>query len=447
MRFPGLVVSLSVGLWACAPNQKPPAQVMALVPTIKGSFAPQQSELTTVSDVTALKGTVLQVKGGARVRIDPSDPALVQAMTDDQIKTALLKDQGGDVHVNYVDKSGVLWPADFHSWMMVTTYLNFERANAYYTSILDPNRVPDLLGTTVDYWASFTDLGSGVDKPAQDNALYFSPVKSFLILPFDDQAHPGCDKSAMGCSDFDLIPLPMNPGVIGHEYGHLVFSHRVFANAAVPAPLAQWSLEAFNLLKSIDEGFADFHGYGVTCLTQAGCRYFLPWSIDPTNEVITQRDFTDPSDSKCMTAPLRNALQQLDNSQFLGGSNQYQVGTLFTVSMYQASEKLGKRDLMQKALVAAYDDDSASNQGLKQFINENLNTPSAFTPEAVVNIIAGHITDPDLQKTFCGEAANRLQLVCDGQGTPATQSPCASLPNCDQHPWIAGNTCPILPPQ
>jgi hypothetical protein len=444
MRFPGLVVSLLVCA-ACAPNPKAPANVMALVPTVKGDFSPFETQLTTVSDVVALKGSVLQMKGGARVRIDPSDPALVAAMSDDQIKTALLKDQGSDVHVNYVDKSGVLWPADFHSWMMVTTYLNFERANAYYTAIFDGKPTDDLLNTTVDYWASFTDVGSGADKPAQDNALYFSPVKSFLILPFDDQSGPGCDKSSAGCSAFDLIPLPMNPGVIGHEYGHWVFSHRVYSNAAVPAPLSSWTLEPFNLLKSIDEGFADYHGFGVTCLTSAGCRYFLPWSIDSTSDVIAQRDFTDPSDSKCMTPTLRTALTQLDANQFLAQSLQYQTGTLFTVSMYQAGEKLGKRDLMQKALVASYDDDSASTPGLKQLIDQNLNTPANFIPETVVDTIAAHITDPALLKEFCGEAANRLQLVCDGSNTPASGAPCGFLPHCGNQ-WVAGTACPVIPP-
>ncbi len=85
-----------------------------------------------------------------------------------------------------------------------------------------------------------------------------------------------------------------------------------------------------------------------------------------------------------MTVNLRTALTMLDGGQFLAGGNQYLLGTLFTVAMYQASEPLGKRDLMQKALVASYDDDSASNPGLKQLIESNLNTSANFTPEAVV---------------------------------------------------------------
>ncbi len=441
---PSILAALALLGVACAPNPAAPVNVMALIPTVKGNFSPFQTELTTIKSITNLQGTVATVKGGARVRIDPNDPLLKAAVTDDQIYAALMKDPGGDVHVNLVDKSGVLWPADFHSWMMVSTYLNFERSYSYFNTIFDGKPTTDLLGATVDYWASYTDLGTGVDQPVQNNALYFSPVKSFLVLPFDDKSGPGCDKLTGGCSMFDLTPLSMNPGVIGHEYGHWVFSHRVFDNAAVPAPLISWTLEPFNLLKSIDEGFSDFHGHGVTCLTQASCRFFLPWSIDPTSDVVHQRDYTDSSDAKCMTATLRTALTSLDNDQFLAGGNQYLVGTLFTVSMYQASERLGKRDLMQKALVAAYGDDSASNPGLKQIIEANLNTSANFTPEAVVDVIAGHITDPELLKAFCGEAANRLQLVCDGNNTPATSFPCGFLPHCGATP-TPGTTCPTLP--
>ncbi len=297
MRLP-LLFALAV-VAGCAPSPPAPVKVMALIPNVKGTFSPFQTELTTVSSITNLQGTVATLRGNARVRIDPNDPLLMEATTDDQLKAALLKDPGGDVHVNLVDKSGVLWPADFHSWLMVTTYLNFERAYTYYNTIFDGKPTDDLLGATVDYWASYTDLNAGPDA-VQNNALYFSPVKSFLILPFSSDAGPGCAKGTdtTACSPFAKIPLSMNPGVIGHEYGHWVFSHRVFGNAAVPTPLTQWSLEPFNLLKSIDEGFADFHGHGVTCLTQAGCRFFLPWSIDETKtDVVHQRDYTDASDT------------------------------------------------------------------------------------------------------------------------------------------------------
>ena len=41
-------------------------------------------------------------------------------MTDDQRYEVLVKDKGVDVRGHYIDRGGVLWPADFHTWQMVT---------------------------------------------------------------------------------------------------------------------------------------------------------------------------------------------------------------------------------------------------------------------------------------------------------------------------------------
>ena len=75
--------------------------------------------------------------------------------------------------------------------------------------------------------------------PLTDNTLYLSFIKSFVVAPFKTE---------------QLIPLSMNIGVIGHETAHRVFNFKALSDEGIHPALGAWSLDAFNLLKSLDEG-------------------------------------------------------------------------------------------------------------------------------------------------------------------------------------------------
>ena len=64
LRSLGLLALL---LAACGPNPKAPVKVMALIPDEAGAFQTTQVELTTVSNVTTLKGDVVNFIGSTRV--------------------------------------------------------------------------------------------------------------------------------------------------------------------------------------------------------------------------------------------------------------------------------------------------------------------------------------------------------------------------------------------
>jgi hypothetical protein len=352
-----------------------------------------------VTSITALTGTLVTLVGGAVVTIDPNDPAQAMAVTDDQIEQTLQPNRGGAVHANFIDKGGVLWPADFHSWAMVTTFFNFEQTYLYYQKAYAGAPTDTLKGTRVLYWADFKDLTTGTDAAITDNAFWFQPIKAFVLVPFEK---------------LQEIPFALNIGVIGHEFGHKVFNQKVFADVAVPPALSgpnQWRLRPYNLLKSMDEGFADFHGYGVTVNAPGpGPRpNFLAASI-ADKPAVAARDMSD--DTHCMTEELRSAFENFDQNQFQGGGLQYKVGTLISTALYQAGNKTGKIEIIQNALIAAYDDESQT-AGFKQTINLRLTEPTKFTPEKMTDIIAQHIGDPDLRRQVCNQLIDRLQLMCD----------------------------------
>jgi hypothetical protein len=422
MRLP--VACLVVFAISCAPNPQAPVSVMALLYGSNSKLGPKQTTLDTVKSVVKMQGSVVTLLGGGGITIDPNDMQQqnLLTLTDQQLIDALYTTRGGDVHANLIDKSGVLWPADFHSWSMVTTYWNFEQAFAYFNQIYDGEKTDHLAAASVLYWGNYTNLAiSDPDlQTLTDNIIYYSPVRVFVVAPFQR---------------LDKVPVSMNLGIVGHEFAHRVFNQKAYGDHAVPPQLG-WEGAPLNILEAVDEGLADFHGYGVTCVAKdgPGCSTrFLAASFDDTT-LVDKRDFSRGAQN-CMTESLRTAINNLDSDTFAVQSKQYDLGTLFAASLYQAANKGGKLELMQKALIRAYDDDSSQTPGLKQFLDANLATSEKLTLEAVSDIIISHVTDPDLKRLVCNELWDRLDLQ-------PTQIP---LPHCPPTS-MRGTTCTPLPP-
>lgn len=414
-------------LAGCEPNLALPVKVMAIVPSRSNNYETRQVELTTPTSAVHLTGPVISFVGGTQIELNPRDPQLRTYTSEEQLRDLLVKNKGGPVRANFVDKSGVQWPADFHTWQMVTTFYNFEQAFLYFQKIYDGKLTAEIKDVQVLYWGSFVHLGVS-DKELRDNAIFYPPVKAFMVVPFEE---------------LQKIPFSMNLGVIGHEFSHLVFNKKVYGGASIPAALDSWTLAPFNLLKGMDEGLADFHGYGVTCGTVAngpGCLpNFLSVSFDATRpndqKLLAERDMTNID--VCMTTELRNAFNNFTTSEFLRAGLEYRIGTLIAASLYQASVPFGKEEQMQKALIEALDQSSASRPtGFRQLISLNLQTPQAFTPELMANTIAAHISDLPLRKEVCKQLSDRLQLAC-------SSFPCAAMPACDTA--TRGTRCPIIP--
>lgn len=416
-----LLVAL-LALAACGPNPAPPVRVMAIVPGPNAAYETREVSLETLTNATTLTGSIGKLYGGSRIVIDPTDPLLQsKSLTDDVLEKVLLKDLGGDVKAHYIDRGGVLWPADFHTWNMVSTYWNFEQSFKYFQRMYDGKPTDKLAGARVLYWAEYNDYTQNPTQPAVlDNAIYFSPTRAFVLVPFES---------------LQKVPLAMNLGVIGHEYAHRVFNQKAYGEASVPGPLNAWQLGPFNILKALDEGLADFHGYGVTCVSGGpGCQPgFLAVSVDETTAAA--RNVADPK--KCMTASLRNSIVNDNQGTFLGKGGHYELGSIIATALYLAANKTGKVEVLGKALITAYDDPSPATEGFRQFLDRNLSTPSNFTLEAMSNIILSHITDLDLKKQTCSELWEHLQLNC-------TALPCAELPACPLGAAKGTTNCPSL---
>jgi hypothetical protein len=413
LRPSGLALGLTAGLlWACGPNPHP-AKVMALVPNAQGTLAPAEVTLETITDLPTLEGKVTHFVGGATVVIDPDDPAQTSAIatcsgpqpdaaTKKACFEAFAQSTGGSVRLSLVENEGRLWPADFHSWNLATAAYNFERSFRYYQSVFMGAEPTELEGLRILYWG---DLRVASPAWMVDNELFFAIIQSFELAP---------------AKDVQGIPLAMSAAITGHEMGHRVFNHQVLKDYGAHPVYSAWDYGPLNLLKSLDEGFADFHGYGVSCGEPSGCQpAFLTRYFD--DATAAARDLSNPQ--RCATTLMLANLSSASLGQWIA-TDMYRYGTVWASALYQgaAHGKAGNAyGELQAGLIAAYPD-------LGALLESSYATGASgnFNPEAVAEVILSHLTDPDLQTKLCSELLTRLKLKCTTGGS----THCAEMPHC-----------------
>ncbi|MBZ4414184.1 hypothetical protein K8640_38775 [Myxococcus sp. XM-1-1-1] len=414
------VLGLAAG---CAPDPSAPVKIRALVLSSNGQYIPEEVELKTVSDIVGLSGSVADLHGGARIVLDPNDPDLDRATTPEAFVNALLKDEGRDVTASYITQGDVLWPADFHTWNMVTTYYNLERAFDYFREVTNIPVADFKTPPRTYYFPEFRTPATDKD-PLRDNALYFSAMDSFFILPFDE---------------LQRAPLAINAGVTTHEYAHRVFNQKAYGGNPFPQALGTWSdgggpSPGANILKSMDEGLADLHAYGATCRSKNGCdTRFLSTSFEGQyGAVADERDLA--RSDRCIDENLRDTLLSANLNQF---ENYYRVGTILASALYQAGEATGQRDILLRSIVTAYNDESTTTPGILQLTRQYLSDQTKFTLAVAVTPIITHITDLRLKEAVCNEVMDHLQIPRDllvGTTNPNLCPPSAA----------GGTTCPRL---
>jgi len=378
MRY--LLPSFFIALLLACGNPSPNAPlkgVMVLVPNADGIFEPQKQQLTTVSDISKLEGSVTTLIGGARMIWDDNDPKLQAATTIEEARKALFKKEGGSVRAQFIEKNGVLWPADFHSWAMVTAYWNLEQSFLYFQEIYGDRPTKELLKVPTYYWLDTNILEPQKKESNTDNAIFHGAFRMMAVLPF---------------KDFQTIPMSINLGVMAHEYAHFVFDARVHhANPMSPTHVDP-EHEASLIQNGLNEGLADFHAYGITRrLDGQGNVRFLEWTLDEGEA--NRRDFADPT--KCFYPADRY--------------NIYAIGTAYAASFYHAARDLGELDNMAKFLINAYDSDAPGKPiGLRQYFLENSETPDNISLASVANIFLPHITNNELRRRTCNELLDRF---------------------------------------
>jgi hypothetical protein len=420
------ILAAALGLLAaCAPETTAPVRVQALV--YNGSaYVPQEVQLTTVSDIVRMEGAAAKIIGGARIRSDPNDPELQGALTEDALGNALIKSSGRPVTANFINHEGVLWPADFHTWNIVTAYFNFEKSFDYFRIV---GNIPsaELSEPTLYYFPEFT-LADVSTEPLKDNALFFAPVQAFMVLPFES---------------LQKAPLAINSGIMAHEYAHIVFNKKVYGGRRLPEPIIVWggggAAPAANLIKALDEGLADYHAFGVTCTMATGCDpRFLRTSFD--DKLTGDRDLS--RNDRCMTFELREQLQTAPLGNFTGRGLEYQLGSIIASALYQAGGSPDGHKVLTRSLVStpssAYSDENPNNLGLAQLARLAMTDQNRFNLTSVSAVIIKHVPEGPYRTAVCNELIDHLQIPAAGVAELLSSGTCPPEAQ-------GGNTCPKLP--
>jgi hypothetical protein len=250
------VMSMGLGLAAvlsaCGPMEIEGPVRVAVLDLHEGSerWSIRPATLDSLESLEALHGEAATMIGGAKIVVDMdeiyADYISGRIETIDDIRDTVLKRKGRAPRLQFtrteVDgEPGVLLPLDYHGLALVSAYHQLESARKLALDLGMPARC---LRAITTYYEVIFEMGSAVDREAmRTNAGFYPLLHAFILVPYD----------------LDALPVGMNPGVIGHEYGHGLWSCLV-DDEQLGGPTLFLDAVSQRHLRSLDEGLADFFG-------------------------------------------------------------------------------------------------------------------------------------------------------------------------------------------
>ncbi|OGQ91801.1 MAG: hypothetical protein A2289_10105 [Deltaproteobacteria bacterium RIFOXYA12_FULL_58_15] len=225
-----------------------------------GRFTTVDKPLPTLDSIDHVRGSVVEMFGGASIRIDSANPARDRGVNRDQLVS-----HPESVQTSWVKDGEVAVPTDIASLLLLSAYAHFERAAVYFSeldSIVTENSAPC-------FYDPHIPISDDLTVSTVDNAAYVPIADLFLIMRTEKLGD---------------IPLALNPGVLAHEYAHRVFYYELWG-----AELADVEMDplAANLLGAVDEGVADYFAARIVNDPQ-----FTSHSLDET--AAAARDLSTP---------------------------------------------------------------------------------------------------------------------------------------------------------
>lgn len=261
--------------------------------------------LKNIIDIETLKGSVVSLRAKRNIFVYTMGGDLIKENTD-------LSSNEKPISLDYYIKQGVVHPKNYSSAMMLSLYYNYQNAYEIWndkiiTKLVTNERYDnEKLGSFfVDYdpIIHFKENNYYIKKTMKANAAFLK-TDNFLAYKTSSKT--------------EYIPFKANSFISAHEFGHKVF-HLAFANNDDKFyKTSDISLE--NILRAINEGFADFSGLMVTNSTNM--------LIDSSNDFIDR------------VIPVKFSLKDLEaeDSYNICKGGFYCQGSLLTSSLYEISE-------------------------------------------------------------------------------------------------------------
>ena len=242
----------ALALCACAGDLASPFSAVAITYDVPNqTFKLAQVRINSLTSLRHLRGSAGTVTAGGTVRVDAAAIRAAGA-TVDSLRKAFIEAQPSSVDLTWnlisVPGGEVVYPEDFASLELLSTYYNLERARTE----LSNRGLSALPARPVVAHAAIADE-NGI-SPLPDGELYYAPLATFFMPAATPQGQ---------------MPSQFNVGAVAHAVAHEAIEELVWGGAVLPAPELSAAndaatLTARHVARSMAEGIADYLGVTVS---------------------------------------------------------------------------------------------------------------------------------------------------------------------------------------
>jgi hypothetical protein len=376
MKGPSLMGAL-LALCACGGDLTSPFSAVAItydVPNQKFKLA--QVRLNTLTSLRHLRGSAGVVRAGGKVRVS-SPAALVSGATVDSLRASFIKGQPAEVEISWSVLGDIVYPDDFASLELLSTYYNMEKARAELASL-------GLTSLPVRTIIAHADLANenGV-SPLPDGELYYAPMATFFAPATTPQ---------------QAVPPAFNLGAVVHALGHQAVEELVWGGAPLPAPEGGTDSRAKHIARSLAEGVGDYLGVAIS---DDPHWFDHSLQLEPAERALDQIHCSSP-----------DMLDALPVDDSVAPYDPYPLGSVIASALWEEASATTTQNTSRGVLTALTDLGTRAASGL--------------TLPVILDTLAAHAPD-DQRAGLCGIFLNRFQQM----GIKPTD-----LPSCGKAPLL-----------
>jgi len=182
------------------------------------------------------------VTAGGKVRVS-SVAAKAGGATVDSLRASFIKTQPAQVEISWNVLNDIVYPEDFASLELLSTYYNMEKARAEIANL----GLTTLPARPIVAHADLADE-NGL-SPLPEGELYYAPMATFFAPATTAQQE---------------VPPAFNLGAVAHALGHQAVEELVWGGAPLPAPESGTDNKARHLARALAEGVGDYLGVAVS---------------------------------------------------------------------------------------------------------------------------------------------------------------------------------------
>jgi hypothetical protein len=370
----GALLGCALAFCACGGDLASPFSAVAITYDVnKQAFKLAQVRLNTLASLRHLKGSSGDVTAGGRVRVS-SSAARARGATVDALRAAFVKTQPAQVEVSWNVLNDIVYPEDFESLELLSTYYNMEKARAELANL----GLTTLPARSIVAHADLADENGLPPLPAGE--LYYAPMATFF---------------APATTAEQQVPPAFNLGAVAHALGHQAIEELVWGGAPVPAPETGTDAKARHIARSLAEGVGDYLGVAVS-----NDPHWFDHSLqlEPADRALDQ--------IHCSSQDMLDALP-VDDS--VAPYDPYPLGSVIAGALWEEASASTAQNTSRGLLTALPD------LGTK--------LAGAVTLPAVLDTLASHAAD-DQRSDLCGIFLNRFAQM----GITATDLPSCVKP-------------------